>query len=690
MGCTFFLLAILFLLSPSQAFSQSSLMKYENTREPVRISAASITYDDTTKTYLAEGKVEIWQGNRKLTADRVTFNSETQEAQARGNVVLLQGNDFLRGEEMKIDLDTSLGIVVRGTLFLKAQNYYLRGEEIERLGENTYRIREGSFTTCNGDLPAWRFTGKETLVVLEEYADVYGATFQIRNLPVLYFPYLVLPVKRDRQSGFLFPRVGYSNTAGALLGLSYFWAISKNMDSTFYLDEFTTKGLGKGGEYRYIRKAGSSGSLYAYHIRESEEYRGKYSAVLDRRPDRWQVDYFHGEHFEPGFFANARVRAFSDRQYFRDYGSTYGEQSSEQAYSFLSLTKDWERYSLYGEARQTVDLRVEDKTTLQQYPVTHFTGIRQPVKGTPLFFDFDSSYGYFWREQGTRGQRLEFYPRLSLPLRFGGLEFNSQVSARETFYATDENGSQNVALGGFQTSLGGDLYRIYDTGWTSIPKIKHVIRPEISYTYIPEVNQSKVPFYDQLVPKTSGLFYGITSRLIAKVVEGNVTRYHEYLYFKLGETYDTPDPLIAARPPSYGLITAELRVRGLKYVTLENIAYYDPGKNGFQTNYTNVGITDHRGDAIYLEYVWQKGVQEQLNGTLSIKIFPFLDFTFARRYSFFNHSTLDTTYGLLYQHQCWSLQLTYSQTPSVAGAPAQDKVLFMFTLFGVTSVGKRQ
>jgi hypothetical protein len=66
-----------------------------------------------------------------------------------------------------------------------------------------------------------------------------------------------------------------------------------------------------------------------------------------------------------------------------------------------------------------------------------------------------------------------------------------------------------------------------------------------------------------------------------------------------------------------------------------------------------------------------------------------LDFIFGEGLDFFNHTTLNTTYGLMYRHQCWSLQVTDTQTPAISGLPAQNKILFMFTLYGVASVGQR-
>jgi LPS-assembly protein len=645
---------------------------------------------------VAEGRVEIWQGRQRLTADRVVVNATTNEAEATGNVTLVQGEDTLKSERMAVDLNTNLGIVVEGTLFLKNQNYHLRGEEIERVGENTYRVKRGSFTTCDGDWPAWRFTGDEALIALEEYADVWGATFQVKNIPILYSPYLSFPVKTQRQSGFLFPRVGFSDVAGAELGLSYFWAIARNMDATLYLDLATRKGIGEGLEYRYVRKEDSSGSFYGYHILEGEEYRKKYTDPLDRKADRWQVDFHHEEYLDPTFFAKTRMRAFSDRQYFVDYGSTYGDQSSEQAYSFLSLTKNWERFSLFGEARHTVDLRQEDKTTLQYYPLTNFVGIRQPVFSSPLFFSFESGYGYFGREEGTTGHRVDLYPRISLPLKWGGVEFNTELGGRETWYAGVSEGdeSRSRQLWDFQTGVATEMFRVFDTGYKEVPKIKHVLRPEITYTYIPDVDQTKIPYYDQPVPKTNALFYGFTNRIIGKIVEGSTTRNHEYVYLKVGQKYDINE---ATRPEGsstepqrpFGLISAELRLRDLKYISVENITNYDPNTNEFQTSYTLLGLNDWRGDGLTLEHTWRRGIEEQLNGYLRIKVFSFLDFTYGKRYSMFDNQNLETSYGALYSHQCWSLELNYTERPGVAGAPAEKKFWFMFNLQGLASVGKK-
>ena len=252
--------------------------------------------------------------------------------------------------------------------------------------------------------------------------------------------------------------------------------------------------------------------------------------------------------------------------------------------------------------------------------------------------------------------------------------------------------SRSRQLWDFQTGLASELYRVFDTGWERVPKIKHVIRPEISYLYIPDVNQSNIPYYDQAVPKTNAIFYGITNRVIGKIVEKSQTRYQEYLYFKIGQTYDINEATRSLGPSSeprrpFGLITSELRLKGLRYVEMENITGYNPNKGEFDTSYTTAGLSDGRGDSLYLEHIWRKGIEEQIYGNLLIRVLSSLDLSFGKRYSLFTHQPLDTTYGLIYRHQCWGLNLTYQETPTVSGAPAEKKIWFMFTLTGVGQVG---
>jgi LPS-assembly protein len=447
-----------------------------------------------------------------------------------------------------------------------------------------------------------------------------------------------------------------------------------------------------------VREKGSAGTFYGYHVQESDHYRQQRTDQLDRGPDRWLVQLQHEEYFSSTFFGKMRLLRFSDRQYFTDYGVTYSDQASEQAYSIISLTKSWDSFSLYGEGRHTVDLTREDKTTLQYLPVVNFVGVRQRMFESPFYYSFTSSFGNFWREEGVTGQLLDMYPRLSMPLKWGNyLEITSDFGVRETLYRSRNGGEETHSreLWDFTTTLATNFYRIFETGSEGVPRLKHLIRPEITYTYVPDLDQRQVPNFDTPAPKSNAITYGVTQRLIAKVSEGpEKIRYHEYVYLKLSQPYDLYEanrqmisPSDVRRP--FGLITGELRVKSLKYVSLENITTYDPNQSRFQTTYTSVGIADPRGDGLSLEHLWQNGIQEQINGSLRVKILSSLYASYGTRYSLFDRQMLETAYGLNYRHQCWGVDLTYSERPAVAGQPAERKIMFLINLLGVTSIGQR-
>ena len=50
-------------------------------------------------------------------------------------------------------METRLGRISKARFFLKEQNFRVVGEDVEKLGENRYRVRNGSFTTCDAKRP---------------------------------------------------------------------------------------------------------------------------------------------------------------------------------------------------------------------------------------------------------------------------------------------------------------------------------------------------------------------------------------------------------------------------------------------------------------------------------------------------------------------------------------------------------
>ena len=85
----------------------------------------------------------------------------------------------------------------------------------------------------------------------------------------MWLPRAALPVYRERQSGLLFPRVGFSNRRGFQLLQPYYWAINKSQDATVSLDVETSLRIGLLGEYRYAFSEATFGAFEVGYFNES-------------------------------------------------------------------------------------------------------------------------------------------------------------------------------------------------------------------------------------------------------------------------------------------------------------------------------------------------------------------------------------------------------------------------------------
>ena len=189
----------------------------KNPKIPWQLEADEIFYDQEYDAYIAKGNVSIYKANIKLVANFIRFEQKKMKAYAEGDVVLTNGEDILSGSSMDIDLENQIGSVEDGYLFIKENNYHLTGDVIKKVGEKTYTIDEATLTTCDGEKPDWKITGKNVKVTADGAGSARHATMWARNMPVLYTPYFYYPARKNRQSGLLWPEFGQVRSLGLVL-----------------------------------------------------------------------------------------------------------------------------------------------------------------------------------------------------------------------------------------------------------------------------------------------------------------------------------------------------------------------------------------------------------------------------------------------------------------------------------------
>lgn len=648
------------------------------------VKADSITYDKQTDSYDAVGKVRIDWSGVIMFADEVSLLQSDNLAVARGNVLFRKGEDTLEADRVTLDLESSKGELENGKLFVKQGNFRLSGAKMMKTGEDDYRVEKGFFTTCDGEVPSWKFGAAELDVTRNEYAVGKHAVFYIKDVPVLYFPYVIYPVAEERQSGFLMPRIGVSSKKGFNLAVPYYLVIDPSQDATFYLDIESKRGAGVGAEYRYLLRSGGFGNLNAYLI---------YDTDVSMLRGNFMVR--HQQSFSPTLFFRADIDTTLDRDFYRDYGEASGEYNRQYLESSAFVTKHWEHYSLTGELRYTEDLySSNNKGTLQQLPNITFSGIKQQVWQTPFYVSFDSTLTNFYRKNGQQGQRLLLHPVLTYYASPGILQAAAWGGYIQRLYNTYSgelnNGFSDSGIPDFGASLSSTFSRVYDTAWGNLRRVKHTMIPEVNYSYLPLQDQSNLPFFDyndRLVSQNM-ISYSLTNYLTGKYVSADTpASYRDLAYLRISQGYEfsgTRRDVLTLVDEQHPF--TDIRLEAKLYPT-ERISFgldsrFSPYRADFSILNVSADATDDNGNLVGISYRYARDEVSYLEGKFDISyIKPFV-FHYLTRYSFDTGDALESYYALEFKQQCWGVTFSYRDRPG------DQSFVVNFTLSGIGAIGK--
>ena len=650
--------------------------------DKLTIQADTMSFDEKSDTVRAEGKVTARWQESTLQADSATIDRSGTEATASGNVELRRNGDLLTADRLRIAIDTEQGEVVNGYLFLKQPNFHLRGARFAKTGKADYHLAQGAFTTCDGDSPSWHFTAENLDLTLEEYATGRNAVFSIGRVPVFYLPYVVFPVKTERQSGLLFPSLGSSGKKGFYLDIPWYWAISPSRDATINLALQSKRGAGVGVDYRYLGGSDSDGRMKGFLIYDTRQERARGDLNLQLRENRL-----------PAWF-KADVQQALDRDYYRDYGIENGEYNRQYLDTTVSLSRTWRDYGAALEIRALDSLELaSNDATLQRFPRLTLDNAGERLGELPLFFTLEAAATNFYREAGSIGQRLELTPRLAWHQRLlPGVGLEAWGGFRQRFYHADRSDSGDgwrgagLAEGG--TALHGRFARIFPDVWGGTRRVRHELQPEIGYRVIEARDQSDLPFFDFDDRPVGGeqFYWSVASAFTGRSGKGDAVRYRDLLFVRLSQAYQ----LSGGRRDLLTLVDEgrrltdlrlEARITPIEQLAVTTDTRFTTQRGDVATAAVGFELDDRQGNRAGLSYRYGRDRVEYLEGRLAVaKVKPFIA-TYGARYSFDRPGFLESLYAVEYRHQCWSVTLSFRDRPD------NREFMVTFNLAGVGALG---
>lgn len=637
--------------------------------EGMLIKADRMTHESTEDLLTATGNVQMTWQDLTMTSERATYNRKTRVMTASGNVYMVKGDDIMLGEQLVMDTDTGRAEMENGRLYMAKGNFRGEGRQIARMGDDDYAFRQGSLTTCDDQTPSWKFGASDLDISVEDYATGTNVIFYVKDIPVFYFPYIMLPVKKERQTGFMFPSFGRSSKRGEFVDIPFYWAISPSQEATFDLDIQSKRGIGLGADYRYLRNKKSEGSIGGYLIHDNVE-----------KKIRGQFLQFHKEEMPDNLSLITSINMTSDRTFLTDYTEKSGLYNRQYYDSRVVLTKFWENWLASAQGIYTQDFYAgTNTTTLQRAPELSVYGVREQLPYTPVYFDIDSIMTNYYREKGMQGQRIILSPRLTGTDSFFDGRLNAQIfgGAQLRGYNLTEGDpgikeKSAVAVPEFGADIGSSFSSIYKTDILGMSGLRHELVPSISYRYTFDRDQNSYPLFDQSdrTVHQNAAYLSIASHLGGKLEKGDGKpaeyRYLQTVRLKQGYSFS------GSRPSLLTLVQDNSRWTNLSLESETWVTRYlrllaDIGFNHYTkhlaTSALGLEVNDSKGNSGGISYRRSEGQVEYLEGNIIMALLKPVYFSYSNRYSFNKQDSLSSDLSVEYRHQCWSIIGTYTQRP---------------------------
>lgn len=464
------------------------------TGELVNMSAQSMIRDTDRETVDLKGQVLIGFEGQTISCDEAHIDNINRVIKVSGNLVIASPTAYVEGDRAEMSMVDNTGTIYNG--YVKSGQVIFDGEIIKKTGKTTYEATKGSFTACTSCPPSWRFSGDKIRAELGGYAHIKSTWIRFGDIPFLWLPYLIVPLKSERQSGLLVPTIDvWGDEIG--IGVPVFWAISRSQDLTFhpkyyFRNQQPQRGFKTLTNYRYVISDDSSGELNfgwipsdAIFVQENE---GNTSA--QGRSSRWSLNHDHIYQLPGGFSNKIKLNLASDLRYPRDFRNEVPGLGEAALENRISLTKNSDTLHSSIDASYYINqLKLDpldgNSDAVHRFPEIRFASMDRSLFGSRLFFKSDINYSNFVREEfgyddvvglGTSrdidrtrgsglegsgrfdpdidqvrtGQRIDLRPELSAPFRIA--EFIDVLPAfefRHTQYAFNVNPDQ---ASGFDTT----------------------------------------------------------------------------------------------------------------------------------------------------------------------------------------------------------------------------------------------
>ena len=528
------------------ANNKNSNFSFED--EIIKDAKDSINIDLKNKKIFLYGNAKILYKDIKIEAGFIEIDWNTNLITAKPKLDTLgkkiqipffkEGEESFNAEEIKYNLKSKKGIIKQ--IKAKEGEGFILGDKVKKTENDILYLKNGDFTTCDHDKPHFSIRSKKIKVIPGEKIITGPAYLRLFNFPTpLALPFGYFPNNQKKSTGLIFPSYGESANLGFFLKEGgYYFTLSDKADLSIKGDIYSKGSWGLKSLFRYKQRYKYSGNfdLSYGNIINSEKGFPDYSVKKDFFV-RW--NHKQDAKANPTLQFSANINAGSST-YHRNNTFNSNEYLSNTFQSSVNLSKRWEGkpFSLSANLRHNqntqtkiINLSLPDisfnmnrifpfknlgkkgkESWFHKIGVSYSSNLRNDVSiADSLLFSKESIKSF---RNGIRHsipistsikvlKYFTFSPRINYTERWYTNQINKSWNSTDSTIITDtlnkftRAGEYNITAG-----LNTKIYGLVQFKKGKVKAIRHVITPNLSFSYKPDFSNSQYGYYKNVQSST--------------------------------------------------------------------------------------------------------------------------------------------------------------------------------------------
>ena len=550
--------------------------------------------------------------------------------------------------------------------------------------ENIVNFKNALVSSCSVDNPDWMIGfDKAVYDTKTKELRLSDAKVYIKDIPIFYFPYLYLPLSKERRSGFLKPKIANMSDEGVLIGQPYFWAINRSQDLEIIPQIRTKRGYGVYATYRFYHDKDAYGVIKAGYFKDKKKYTNKYNIRYNKHygveayyKNNTLIDSLSKNGYQNALYINAAK--ITDRDYLRlQVKNGIGHLSNG---NFLESRLNYfiKNNYIYG----GINLRYfkylngdSNKETLHVLPNLHLHLPYNNLIYNNLSYSADLEVTNYTRELGNKALKVKF----DLPLELHYSLFNNYLSLNisEEIEATTydfynvpiEQKKYSSIVANHKIDLTSEVSKVYDSGihtaLFSLIYTKSSILSEkwMKFKSIPQILKTDfiddIPFDSKLTFRTHQFWESLNSDLnIDYILDA-------HYYIKEGKLRD---------------IKQEINIDYKKWSLYSSFGYSFLYKK--TTGIYNKLTYKDSDYSASLGFYWRKDfksletISKELTFAGTYNYSDKLDFRASASYDLKNKNLKNWELGTYLDKKCWSIDFSFGENikPIVNSLGKRDSI----------------